>query len=207
MSEINISEKKTLPYNTGEPTLLMPEYGRNIQKLVDYCVNIEDREERLKCAQSIAGVMMTLFPGIEADKGDSQKIWDHINIMSKFKLDIDFPCNVISEDELQPKVKPIPYSGALYRYRYYGKNLQSMIKRVAEMENCLEKDQIIFLLANQMKKQLVAQTPENVSDARIFEDIAEISNGKILIDSASYRLNEYIDVATPPTGKSKKKKK
>ena len=75
------------------------------------------------------------------------------------------------------------------------------------MENCLEKDQIIFLLANQMKKQLVSQTPENVSDAKVFADIAEISNGKIMIDAASYRLNDYISVVNPTTGKGKKKKK
>ena len=199
--------KKTIPYNTSDKILLMPEYGRNIQRLIDYCVKIEDREERRKCAFSIAAVMKSLFPEVVGDKDNEQKIWDHMNIMSDFELDIDFPCEVLSKDDLKPEPSSIPYSGSLYRYRYYGKNIQSMIQRVAEMGNCLEKDQIIFLLANQMKKQLVSQTPENVSDAKVFADIAEISNGKIMIDAASYRLNDYISVVNPTTGKGKKKKK
>ncbi|MDE6755210.1 MAG: DUF4290 domain-containing protein [Muribaculaceae bacterium] len=197
-----------IPYNTSEPQLIMPEYGRNIQKMIDFCVKIEDREERRRCAMSIAEVMATLFPSVVGDKGNKQKIWDHINIMSRFELDIDFPYDVITKEEMAPEPSRIPYSGSLYRFRHYGRNIQSMINRVAEMENCVEKDQIIFLLANQMKKQLVAQTPENVSDTKVFSDIAEISGGKIQINPENYRLNEYIGITAPATtGKSKKKKK
>lgn len=196
-----------IPYNTSEPQLVMPEYGRNIQRLIDHCVSIEDRDERRRCAEAIAEVMSTLFPGSAGEKGIRQEIWDHINIMSGFRLDIDFPCEVITEADLTPTPTPIPYSGRLDRYRHYGRNIQDMIIKVAEMENCVEKDQIIFLLANQMKKQLVDQTPENVSDAKVFSDIAEISGGRIMIDAASYRLNDYIGVNTPATGKGKKKKK
>ncbi|MDE7108679.1 MAG: DUF4290 domain-containing protein [Muribaculaceae bacterium] len=188
--------------------MLMPEYGRNIQRLVDYCVKIEDREERQRCATSIVEVMATLFPDIVGDKGNRQKIWDHLNIMSGFQLDVDFPCEVITKEELIPEPKQIPYSGSLYRFRHYGKNIQSMIRRVADMDNCVEKDQLIFLLGNQMKKQLVDQTPENVSDSKVFSDISDISEGKIQIDPTSYRLNEYIGVANKTTSsKSKKKKK
>ena len=195
-----------IQYNTQESHLIMPEYGRNIQKLVDYCVKIEDRDERRRCAESICSVMLTLFPSVGGDNENRQKVWDHLNIISGFKLDIDFPCEVVTEEELSPVPERIPYSGSLYRFRHYGRNLQEMIRKVADMENCIEKDQIIFLLANQMKKQLVEQTPENVSDERVFGDIAEISEGKITIDGSSYRLNDYIGVVGQQPTKGKKKK-
>lgn len=197
-----------IPYNTSEPRLLLPEYGRNIQRLIDHCVMIEDRDERRRCAEAIAAVMSTLFPSPSgSDKEPRQEIWDHINIMSRFELDIDFPCDVVSKEEMSPVPEGIPYNGQLYRFRHYGKTLQSMIKKVAAMENCVEKDQLIFLLANQMKKLLVTNTPENVSDEKVFADIADISEGGIVIDPSSYRLNDYIGVASPASQKGKKKKK
>ena len=196
-----------IPYNTSEAILVLPEYGRNIQRLIDHCVMIEDKEERTRCAYAIADVMATLFPSIVGEKGNRQKIWDHINIMSKFELDIDFPCEVIDKDQHSPTPSKIPYNSNLNRYRHYGKNIQEMIIKVADMENCVEKDQLIFLVANQMKKLLLIHNPENVSDEKVFADIAEISKGKILIDSGSYRLNEYIDASPASNGKNKKKKK
>lgn len=195
-----------IPYNTGESPLVMPEYGRNIQKMIDHCVMIKDRGERTRCANAIADVMATLFPAMLGEKGDRQKIWDHINVMSRFELDIDFPCDVITADQLTPGHDKIPYSNAFTRFRHYGKNIQEMIHKVADMENCVEKDQLIFLIANQMKKLLVSNNPENVSDAKVFADIADISNGKIQIDPENYRLNEYLDVVQPGNAKKKKKK-
>lgn len=195
-----------IPYNTTEPQLVLPEYGRNVQRLIDHCVMIEDRDERTRCAHAIADVMATLFPSIVGEKGDRKKIWDHINIMARFELDIDFPCEVIDKDQLTPSHTKLPYSTNLNRYRLYGKNIQEMIVKVADMENCVEKDQLIFLIANQMKKLLVTHNPENVNDTKVFADIADISKGKIMIDAATYRLNEYIDVIPANSGKKKKKK-
>lgn len=196
-----------IPYNTSEPQLLMPEYGRNIQRMIDHCVMIEDRDERTRCAFAISDIMATLFPSMVGDKGDRQKIWDHINVMARFELDIDFPCEVIGADQLTPGHQKIPYSTTFTSYRHYGKTIQDMIHKVADMENCVEKDQLIFLIANQMKKLLVSNNPETVSDEKVFVDIAEISRGKIQIDPSSYRLNEYIGVAQANSAKNKKKKK
>lgn len=198
---------KQIPYNTGETQLLMPEYGRNIQRMIDHCVMIEDREERTRCAYAISDVMATLFPSLIGEKGDREKIWDHINVMSRFELDIDFPCEVIGADQLMPGHAKIPYGGMINKFRHYGRNIQLMIKKVADMDNCVEKDQLIFLLANQMKKLLVMQNPENASDAKVFVDIAEMSEGKIHIAPDSYRLNEYLDVSHNSVTKGKKKKK
>lgn len=195
-----------IPYNVSELQLALPEYGRNIQRMVDHCVTIEDKEERTRCAYTIADVMARLFPSVIGEGGDRRKIWDHMNIMSDFKLDIDFPCEVIGKDQLVRSKKKIPYTSQFYRYRIYGKNIQSMIRIVADMENCIEKDQQIFLLANQMKKLLVFNNPESASDSKVFADISDISDGKIVIDPETYRLNEYIDNVSAAT-KGKKKKK
>lgn len=204
MSEIH-ENMNTIPYNTSEKKLVLPEYGRNIQRMVDRCVEMEDKEERTRCAYSIADSMAVLFPSAVGENGDMKKIWDHINIMSGFNLDIDFPCEVLTKEQLQPKAKDIPYSKNISRFRQYGKDVQQMIEKVSDMENCVEKDQLIFLIANQMKKLLVTQNPEGVSDSKVFNDIREISKGKIAIDGENYRLNEYIGVAVPAKGKKKKK--
>ncbi len=193
-----------IPYNVSQPQLKLPEYGRNIQRMIDHCVEIEDRDERTQCAYSIADVMATLFPSVVGEGGNRQKIWDHINIMSGFKLDIDFPCEVVTEEELKPTHAKLPYNSAFMRHRIYGKNIQDMILKVAGMENCVEKDQLIFLIANQMKKLLLFHNPENATDSKVFEDIANISEGKILIDASSYRLNEYVDNSNAKTKKKKK---
>lgn len=200
----NKREFVNIPYNVSEERLILPEYGRNIQRMIDHVLTLEDRQERTSAAYAVADVMATLFPSIVGEGGDRRKIWDHINIMSGFKLDIDFPCEVLGPEQLERKVEKVPYTSQFYRFRHYGKNVQTMIQNVADMEACVEKDQLIFLLANQMKKLLVMNNPEGASDERVFGDIAELSRGKITIDPKSYKLNEYIDSVSP--NKKKKKK-
>lgn len=173
--------------------------------MIDHCVAIEDREERTVCAKAIANSMVRLFPSTVDEKTLRYKIWDHINIMADFKLDIDFPCEVTEKENIHPVPTRIPYQKGLNRFRHYGKNLQKMIQKVASMENNVEKDQLIFLLANQMKKQLVSQNPEIATDQRVFNDINEISRGQIKINPESYRLNDYIGVTSSDNGKKKKK--
>lgn len=194
-----------MKYNTALPTLQMREYGRNIQKLIDHCVNIEDKEERTQCAYAIADIMKQLFPELNGTDRSNQKVWDHINVISGYKLDIDFPCEVLKESTVTQH-ESIPYSKKNDRYRVYGGNLVKMIKKIAEMEGGVEKDQLIFLVANQMKKLLINVNSDSATDRRVFADIKEISHGSIDIDPETYKLNEYIGVAQPQEGKKKKKK-
>ena len=196
-----------MDYNTAMPKLEMREYGRNIQKLVDHCSKIEDREERNKCAFAIAEVMVHLFPELNGEDISSRKVWDHINIISGFSLDIDFPCEVLTESEMKPVPEKIPYSKKNESYRCYGSNLIRMIKEVAKMEGGVEKDQLIFLIANQMKKQLIGVNADTATDSRVFKDIREITKGGIDIDEESYKLNEYIGTSVNHNETKKKKKK
>lgn len=192
-------------YNTSEKKLILPEYGRHIQQLVDHCLTIEDRDERTRCAYAIASLMKNMTPTVKESEEKNKKIWDHICIMSGFNLDIDFPVEVITEEELNKKPKTVPYARSKDRFRNYGNNIQKMIIKAAEMDNCVEKDNLIFLVANQMKKILVSQNPENAGDEKVFKDIYVITEGKIKIDPEAYRLNEYIGVVQPSVKKKKKK--
>lgn len=194
-----------MDYNTAMPKLEMREYGRNIQKLVDHCSKIEDREERNKCAFAIAEVMVHLFPELNGEDISSRKVWDHINIISGFSLDIDFPCEVLQSNDLRPKPEKIPYSRKSDRFRVYGDNLVKMIKEISKMEGGVDKDRLIFLIANQMKKLLITVNADSATDRRVFNDIKEISGGSIDIDPESYKLNEYIGISTNQPGKKKKK--
>lgn len=193
-------------YNTALPKLEMREYGRNIQKLVDHCCKIEDREERNKCAYAIAEIMSELFPELNSIEGDNQKVWDHINIISGFTLDIDFPCEVPGKEALRHTPNKIPYSRKNDRFRVYGSNLVRMIKEISGMEGGVEKDRLIFLVANQMKKQLITVNADSATDRRVFADIREITGGRIDIDAENYRLNEYIGMNNQQDNKKKKKK-
>lgn len=195
-----------IPYNVDEKKLMLPEYGRNIQRMIDHCLEIENRDERTRCACTIADIMANMFPAMVGDEGDRRKIWDHLVIMSDFKLDVDFPCQVLDKSELEPSREILPYNNTFFKYRHYGRNIQAMMKVVAEMESCIEKDQLIFLMANQMKKLLVQGNPENASDEKIFQDIADLSGGKIVIEPGTYRLNDYMG-GEPTQQKGKKKKK
>lgn len=195
-----------IEYNTALPKLEMREYGRHIQQLINYCLSIEDREERNKCAYAIADIMVQLFPDLNNEGEKKRKVWDHINLMAGYKLDIDFPCEVLGKEESHPKAEKIPYSHKSDRYRVYGTNLQRMIREISKMEGGVEKDQLIFLVANQMKKLLVTVNADTATDHKVFNDIKEISGGIIDIDPENYRLNEYIGVATTQDSKKKKKK-
>lgn len=195
-----------IEYNTSLPKLEMREYGRNIQNLINYCSKIEDREERNSCANAIAEIMLQQFPELKDEEENNRKVWEHINMISGYKLDIDYPCEVMKEGEARPIPEKIPYSKKSDKYRVYGSNLVRMIKEISLMDGGIEKDKIIFLVANQMKKLLVSVNADSVTDQKVFNDIREITGGSIDINPESYRLNDYIGVAVPKDLKKKKKK-
>ncbi len=199
-----MKEIKLIPYNTSLKKLILPEYGRNIQQMIDYCVGIENRDERTKCAYRIVDTMATLFPEFVGDHNNRQKLWDHLNIMSGFSLDVDFPYKVVTEEEIRKTPEPIPYSQNISRHRHYGKNIQMMIERVAEMEEGEEKEELIYLLASQMKKLLTLHIKEGASNERVISDLADMSQGRIIL-APDYRMPEFVEVVATQ-GKKKKKK-
>ena len=195
-----------LSYNTQQKKLILPEYGRNIQQMVDHCLTIEDREERTLCARTIIATMGNLFPELRDADDNDRKLWDHLVIMSGFRLDVDFPCEVIKEESLQTEPDKINENFSPMRYRHYGKSLQLMVDKASEMEPSEDRDELISLIAHHMKKLMLAVNKDGVDDAKVLKDLAEMSHGRIRLNPAEYHLHEFKEAPQPVQGKKKKKK-
>ena len=177
-------------YNTQQKKLIMPEYGRNVQQMIDHCVSIEDREERTRCANTIINIMGNLFPHLRDVDDFKHKLWDHLAIMSDFKLDIDYPYEIIRKENLRTKPDRVPYTLTPIRYRHSGKTLERLIKKCEDYPDGPERDQLISLLANHMKKSFLTWNKEVVDDDKIFKDLREYSRGRIDLSPETFRLKE-----------------
>lgn len=194
-----------MEYPSLQNKLIMPEYGRNIQNMVQYAVTIEDREERTHCVNTIVIIMGNLFPYLRDVSDFQHKLWDHVAIMSDFKLDIDYPFEIVKKENLHTKPERVPYTSNRMRYQHYGITLEKMIARVADYEEGDERNELIRLIANQMKKCFLTWNKEVVDNKKIFEDLKELSNGKLDYTDDSFRLVESRDVFHPKRNKPKKK--
>ncbi|HCC86585.1 MAG TPA: DUF4290 domain-containing protein [Porphyromonadaceae bacterium] len=178
-----------MQYNTQKKRLILPEYGRNIQNMVDHCVSIKDPEERKRCAYTIIDIMGNMFPHLRDVNNFKHILWDHLAIMSDFKLDIDYPYEVIRKEDLYSAPGHLDYSRPTMRYRHYGKILERMVKIAADMEEGEPREQLIRMLLAQMKRSY-SQWNKEVDDEKIFQDLIEISNGKIDMNSSHYIIPE-----------------
>ena len=194
-----------LTYNTQLKHLKLPEYGRNIHQMVEHCLTIEDRDERTRCAHSIINGMSKLFPKLREEENYQQKLWDHLAIMSDFRLDIDYPAEVVKAENLNTVPQKIPYTSEHIRYRHYGKDVERLIAKAVSMEPGEERSELVLLIANHMKKLLLAANSDGVDDIKIFKDLAEYSHGQIQLSPETTVLHEFKIVA-PPSGKKKKKR-
>ena len=168
----------------------LPEYGRSVQNMVDHALTIEDREERQRCANTIVNIMGGMFPHLRDVPDFKHKLWDHLAIMSDFKLDIDYPFEIVKREELEMKPGKIAYPDKAIRYRHYGRFLESMIKKLSEMEEGEEKQALLQLLAVQMKKNLNNWNKEGIEDQKIVDDLREYSNGTIDLKVEDLRLSD-----------------
>ncbi len=191
-----------LTYNTQLKELILPEYGRNIQQMVDHCINIDDRNERTRCAHTIVNTMRTLFPEQRNDDSN-RKFWDHLAIMSEYKLDIDWPVDIIRPENIEAKPKSVVLDNEPILTKQYGKNLERMIYLAAEMPEGEDRWALITLIASQMKKMMLEISNDGASDERIFHELADISGGRIMINPDDMPLHEFISA---PKSKKKKKK-
>ena len=180
-----------MKYNTQEKNLPMPEYGRAVQKMVDHAITIEDRAERQRCADTIIAVMGNMYPQLRDMPDFKHKLWDHLAVMADFKLDIDYPYEVSSADTLHPTPQRIAYPKGNIRYLHYGRCVQEMIQKACEMPEGEERDELLRLIAAQMKKEYVLWNKDNVEDSKIIEDIYEYSAGQIRLTESELNLGIY----------------
>ncbi|MBQ8265412.1 MAG: DUF4290 domain-containing protein [Bacteroides sp.] len=179
-----------MEYNTQRKKMELPEYGRSIQNMVDHALTIEDREERQRCARTIINIMGNMFPHLRDVPDFKHKLWDHLAIMSDFKLDIDYPFEIVKREELALKPEKLEYSTEPFRYRHYGRFLEGMIKKAMEMEDGVEKNELIKLLTIQMRKNLNNWNKEGIEDQKIVDDLREYTHGAIDLKVEDLRLNE-----------------
>jgi len=195
-----------MDYNSQRKKLPLPEYGRNIQNMVDYLFTIEDKEKRNRSAQIVIDVMGNLYPYLRDVAEFKHKLWDHLAIMSDFKLDIDYPYSPPTPDILTEKPNIVPYADNNIRYKHYGFIMESLIKKTAELEG-EEKDILVELLANHMKKSYVAWNKDGVDDEKIFLDLKLLSKGKLDISNEGIKLVDAKSIMPVIQKKKKFKKK
>lgn len=177
-----------LEYNAERPQLIIPEYGRHLQKLIDQAVAVENRDERNKLARYIIQVMGSLNPHLRDVPDFQHKLWDQIFIMSDFRLDVDSPYPIPSREVLQLKPDPLPYPQKSPKYRFYGNNIKYMIDVANSWEDGELKSALIKVIANHMKKSYLSWNKDTVTDQVIFEHLYELSDGRINLMQSSEEL-------------------
>lgn len=179
-------------YNTSRNRLILPEYGRNIQKMVEYILTVPDREERNRLAQAVIIIMGNMNPHLRDINDFKHKLWDHLAIMADFQLDIDFPYEVPHPEEFTEKPRRVKYNDSQIRYRHYGKIVEELIKEAIKLPEGDDKDTLIRLIANHMKKSYLAWNRDSVTDEIIFNDLYEMS-GRQLVVKEGVKLTEQKD--------------
>jgi hypothetical protein len=175
----------SMDYNTQLPLLILPEYGRNIHRMVEYCMAIEDRNERNRCAHAIILVMGQLNPHLRDIADYTHKLWDHLFIISKFKLDVDSPYPLPSSETFYTKPERVAYPAANIKYKHYGKIIEEIIEKAIEFEEGPEKEDLKRTIANHLKKSHINWAKDAVPDEVILGHLLTLSKGKLIIDDPS----------------------
>jgi hypothetical protein len=179
-----------LEYNSERTLMIIPEYGRHIQKLVNHCLALETKEERNTMAKAIVDVMGNLQPHLRDVPDFKHKLWDQLFIMSKFELDAESPYPKPSKEELQEKPESLAYPKSASRYRYYGNNIQTMINVALSWDDGDMKEALLFTIANHMKKCYLNWNKDTVDDAVIFKHLFDLSDGKFDLRNSTEELTE-----------------
>ena len=180
-----------MQYTSDLKKLILPEYGRNVQQMVDHCMTIEDRAERTRCANTIINIMGNLFP--------------HLRDIDDFKLDIDYPYEIVKKENLHTHPDAIPYHTTPIKYRHYGKIMEGMLKKAEEMPAGPERDALVSMLANHMKKLYYQWNKDSVEDEKILKDLREYTHGVIDLDPATYHLRDVREPVVQPQRNNKSK--
>jgi len=182
----DITEK--MDYNSQRSHLLLAEYGRNVQNMVKYLSELPTKEERNKYALAVIDLMGHLNPHLRDVTDFKHKLWDHLFIISEFKLDVDSPYPIPSRETLVSKPQPIPYPKNNIRFKHYGKTIEMMIDKIKLIEEEDKKEAAIIAIANFMKMSYVSFNKDSVTDETIFNDLKILSKGELRI-SEGMNLN------------------
>jgi hypothetical protein len=199
---------KGLDYNTQREKLVLSEYGREIQKMVDVAIGLPTKEERMRCAKTIIRQMEMKNPQVRQSENYQQTLWDHLYLMSGKQLDIDWPYDVNNAEKISTKPQPMahPQSENISRYRHYGRLVGEVFEKLKTMPEGPERDELVRVTANQMKRDLLTWGRGSMDDERIADDLARFTDGKIQVDLSSFRLDRIDAISAETTGRRKRKK-
>lgn len=198
-----------MEYNSSRIKLVIPEYGRNIQEMVAKLFQIEDKTKRTYAAYYVIGVMEQMNPQVKDTEDYLHKLWDHMHIISEYKLDVDSPYPPPLKENLQRKPRHIGYTSEKIHDGHYGSLIPKLIRKALDLENGEEKQAFALSIANQMKRLYLTWNRETVNDTIIIKDLEKLSGGRLLL-SEDTRLISASDIVTKTSNQqlsnSKKKK-
>jgi len=183
-----------LEYNSEREKLIIPEYGRHIQKMVDFAISKETKEERNKVANSIIAVMGNMNPHLRDVPDFQHKLWDQLFIISDFKLDVDSPFPIPNKEELAERPDSLEYPQNFPKYRFYGNNIKRMIDVADSWEDSDKKSALVLTIANHMKKCFLNWNKDTVEDDVIFKHLFELSDGKLNLKESDEKLLDTMTI-------------
>lgn len=201
-----------MEYNTERKDLILPEYGRNVHQMVDYLIQVEDREERNTGAKALIKLMGQLNPQLRDVEDYNHKLWDHLFIMSNFMLDVDSPYPIPSKEEFESKPNKVEYPQGVQKYRHYGKVITTIIEEAAKEEDAEQKDILALMVGNLMKKTYLQWNKNTVDDLVIWNHLLELSNGKLskpegaVLDEMKHIVNQNNNTRRKNNGRTKKRR-
>lgn len=178
---IEVQERCELIYNTQRKKMSLPEYGRSVQKMVDYLKTIEDKDKRTEQAKAVIKVMELVNPSVHLQENYEQKLWDHLHIIADFELDVDSPYPLPERTELDSKPLRVPYKGSPIKATHYGRNIQSIMELIIEQKEEDVRNYLIRQLAIYMRQQYLIWNKDTVADETIFRDIEKLSDNRIKV--------------------------
>lgn len=193
-----------LDYNTQRERLLLPEYGREVQKMVDHAIALPTKEERQRCAETIVDIMDRMYPQNRENADHQQKLWDHLALMSNFQLDIDYPYDVTQALKIASKPEPLHYPNEQIPVRHYGRMLFEVFDQLKTMPAGPERDELVRITANQMKRSLYQWSHGSIDDEKVASDLARFTDGNIQLDLDTFRFEKMSERDFVETRRKKK---
>ena len=178
-----------LDYNTQREKLALPEYGREIQRMVDHAKTLPDKKERQRCAQTIVAIMDRMFPQNRQNADYKHKLWDHLALMSNFELDIDWPYDIHQAADITTRPEPMPYPMKDIAVRHYGYMVFELFDKLKQMPPGKERDELARVTANQMKRNLMQWSHGANTEEKIADDLARYTDGVIQLDLNTFKFD------------------
>jgi hypothetical protein len=194
-----------MKYNTAQPRLIISEYGRHVQDMALHLLTIKDRKERTRATEAVIQTMTQVHPYSKDSEELRRKLWDHLHVITGFKLEVDSPYEKPAPELFEAKPEKLKYPSTNIRHKHYGKIVDEMIKKAATMEDNGERDALISAIAALMKRGFMTWNKCTVDDNTIIKDLREISKGKLILKDSSSLANVHVQLNNNPINKQRNK--